>query len=289
MPSYTYEAVQESRGLPARFELINTNPLTITTHWHEYLEILLLISGKMTAIIQGEYYELFPEDILIINSGDIHMTQTYGENTQYVLLQISARQLARVFPDFKSLRFSTLISGREAAAGSGHQPGEYLNELLHIYEEKNDGYSLLFTARLYELLYCLYTRFSRKSAVPVSDHQNFSRIIRVINWIDQHYREPLTLDAAADFLGLSREYFCRIFKKYTGQTFLEYLNDIRVVKLYQELNRSDDSITLLMEKHGITNYKVFLRTFKKLYGAAPQRLRKKELQMDHFHSRRERS
>lgn len=289
MPSYTYETVQESRGLPARFELVEMNPLTITTHWHEYLEILFLISGKMTAIIQGDFYEPSPGDILIINSEDIHMTQTYGENTRYVLLQISARQLSQFFPDFKSLRFSTLISGKNTTAESAHHPEKYLNELLRIYKEKTDGYPLLFTARLYELLYCLYTRFSCRSTVPVSDHQNFSRIIRIMNWIDQNYRKSLTLDAAADFLGLSREYFCRVFKKYTGQTFLEYLNAIRVGKLYQELQSSDDSITILMEKHGITNYKIFLRTFKKLYGTTPQHLRKKELHLEQLHSYRDRS
>ena len=69
------------------------------------------------------------------------------------------------------------------------------------------------------------------------------------------------------------EYFCRLFKKYTGQTFLEYLNDVRTMQLAKELIQSDDTITVLMEKHGLTNYKVFLRTFHKLYGMSPQKYR----------------
>lgn len=43
--------------------------------------------------------------------------------------------------------------------------------------------------------------------------------------------------------------------------------------LYEDLKNTDDSITVLMEKNGIRNYKVFMRTFKKLYGDTPQKIR----------------
>ena len=74
-------------------------------------------------------------------------------------------------------------------------------------------------------------------------------------------------------LALSKEYFCRLFKKYTGQTFLEYLNDVRTMHLYEDLQNSDETITVLMEKNGLSNYKIFMRTFKKLYGSTPQKMR----------------
>lgn len=279
MSAYTYEIVRENSRLPARFEHVCCQAHTITAHWHEYLEILFLLSGKMTAIIQAETYQLSVGDILIINSGDIHMTQTYGEKTDYILLQISVRQLLQFFPNFKSLRFFTLIPETAASARTVQNPRKYLREMLAIYERQQDGYPLLFSARLYELLYCLYTEHSCRLTPDrqKADHPYFSRVIRIMTWVNEHYREPLGLDEAASLLGLSREYFCRIFKKYTGQTFLEYVNDIRVMKLYEELLYSDDTITNLMEKHGITNYKIFLRTFKKLYGTTPQHLRKHEI------------
>lgn len=95
----------------------------------------------------------------------------------------------------------------------------------------------------------------------------------VMNWVKVHYPEPLSLETAADSLALSKEYFCRLFKKYTGQTFLEYLNDVRTMHLYEDLQNSDETITVLMEKNGLSNYKIFMRTFKKLYGSTPQKMR----------------
>lgn len=285
MPSCTYEIIKENNRLPARFENIFTSAHAITAHWHEYLEILLIISGKMTAVIQAETYELTDGDILVINSKDIHMTQTHGSQTHYILLQISAKQMQQFFPDFALLRFATRIREADIPSVSTYEaPSSYLREMTRIYEEKEDGYPLLFTARLYDLLYCLYKNHAHWIA-PDSQkttHRDFSRIIRTMNWVAEHYQEPLSLDQAAGNLGISREYFCRIFKKYTNQSFLEYLNDVRVMHLADELKHSEETITNLMEKHGITNYKIFLRSFKKLYGETPQKMRKQGLSDDTY-------
>lgn len=276
MSAYTYEMIRENSRLPVHFDYVHSAVYTIPAHWHEYLEILLIISGSMTAVIQAETYELSAGDILIINSNDIHMTQTHGDETDYILLQISARSLQQFFPNYALLHFVTWIPGDAGTSDCTVSPAVFLMEMLHIYEQQEDGYPLLFTARLHDLLYCLYKNYSHWLAQDSQKavHRDFLRIIQTMDWVGEHYREALTLDEAAGNLGLSREYFCRIFKKYTGQTFLEYLNDVRAMRFHDELLYSDDSITNLMENHGISNYKIFLRTFKKLYGDTPQKMRK---------------
>ena len=93
MSAYTYEMVRENSRLPVHFDYVQEPAHTILAHWHEYLEILLIVSGGMTAVIQAETFELSAGDILIINSKDIHMTRTHGDTTSYILLQISARYL----------------------------------------------------------------------------------------------------------------------------------------------------------------------------------------------------
>ena len=258
--------------MPAYFHVAQDASGTIPAHWHEHLEILYVYAGSMTAVIQAETYLLSVGDVLVINSGDIHMTQIREEKTGYVLVQISAKQLRNYFPEFHRLRFDTYISQAEAEASA---PQRYLRELTAVYEEQTDGYPLLFAARLHELLYCLYRYHAswKMTEHLTSVHRDFLRITEVLEWIQGHYREPLSLKEAADSLGFSREYFCRIFKKYTGQTFLAYLNGTRAMRLYESLCTSSESITTLMALHGITNYKVFLRVFRELYGDTPQGIR----------------
>lgn len=276
MPNYTYEVIEENKNLPAKFHLVQCPTNTIPAHWHEYLEILYIMEGSMTAVVQAQPYQLSPGQMIIINSKDLHMTQTHGLTT-YILLQISARQMQQFFPDFESLHFQTLISQGQSS-GCQDQVFYFLHEMLKEYQNEEDGYQLLFAARLYELMYYLYRYHSQRPAPGESDipGRDLKRITKIMEWVRSNFSRPLTLDDASAYLGLSREYFCRMFKKYTGQTFLEYLNAVRTMHLYEDLKQTDESITLLMEKNGIHNYKVFMRTFKKLYGDTPQHIRKKE-------------
>ena len=51
MDHIIHEEVSENTNLPAKLELVHCMPMTIPAHWHEYLEILCLIEGRLTAVI----------------------------------------------------------------------------------------------------------------------------------------------------------------------------------------------------------------------------------------------
>lgn len=264
-----YETIHETDLLHVRFEVQDAPAFVFPAHWHEYVEILYLVKGQFSAIIQATEYKLEEGDLIIINSGDLHMTRS--NTCTYLLLQISASQLRQYLPSFDSTRFDTLIPHSEQDAPLRN----LLLEMNEIRLHPTDSYQLLFTARLYEFLYHLCRSYAHQ--IPTSSltgsQRDLQRVTHVMNWVKLHYPESLTLEDAADSLALSKEYFCRLFKKYTGQTFLEYLNDVRTMHLYEDLKNSDETITVLMEKNGLSNYKIFMRTFKKLYGSTPQKMR----------------
>lgn len=97
-----------------------------------------------------------------------------------------------------------------------------------------------------------------------------------MQYVRKHYREQLSLNEVAAQLSITPEHFCRLFKKYTGQTFFTYVSQVRLLRFHQELIQTDESITFLLEKNGITNYKQFMRIFKEAYGTTPHRLRMKQ-------------
>ena len=252
-----------------------TDGLTVSAHWHEHLEFLWLTEGHMTAVVQADTYELEPGDLLIINSGELHMTKIdrYYGHSPYVLIQMPVQKLETYFPGKEGLRFSTLIHGADIQT----EPMllNALEQMRSLYQEHSDGYQLLFQARFCEFLYSLS---SNHSAAPVFQTENavsrdMKRVMDIMTWVGQHYPEAIRLEDAADRLSISKEYFCRIFKKYTGQTFLDYLCMTRTTHLYEQLQTTDLSIPELMERNGLTNYKTFLRTFHCLYGATPQKIR----------------
>ena len=101
-----YETIRETGHLQVRFEPVLSPAGVFPAHWHEYVEILYIKDGVLSAIVQAVEYELHTGDLMIINSGDLHMTRTPG--CHYLILQISARQLRSYLPDFDQLRFDTL-------------------------------------------------------------------------------------------------------------------------------------------------------------------------------------
>lgn len=253
----------------------STDGLTVSAHWHEHLEFLWLTEGHMTAVVQADTYELEPGDLLVINSGELHMTKIdrYYGHCPYVLIQMPVQMLETYFPGKKGLRFSTLIPRADIQA----EPMllNALEQMRRLYDEKGEGYQLLFQARFCEFLYSLSSRHCSSPLVQTENavSRDMKRVMDVMTWVRQHYREPIRLEDAADRLSISKEYFCRIFKKYTGQTFLDYLCMTRTTHLYEQLQTTDLSIPELMERNGLNNYKTFLRTFHCLYGATPQKIR----------------
>ena len=87
--SYYYEKISENNGLPAKFMLSQCTDLTIPAHWHDYLEVLYMMEGELTAVVQAGSYLLTPGNLMIINSKELHMTRANG-SVCYILLQISA-------------------------------------------------------------------------------------------------------------------------------------------------------------------------------------------------------
>ena len=275
MESCFYETIHETDLLHVRFELQDAPAFVFPAHWHEYVEILYLIRGQFSAIVQATEYRLNEGDLIIINSGDLHMTRS--NTCTYLLLQISASQMRQYLPDFDTMRFDTIIPCSEQPAPLR----ALLSEMNEIRQNPSDSYQLLFTSRLYEFLYHLCRSYSHQipSASLTGSQRDLQRVTHVMNWVKVHYPEPLSLETAADSLALSKEYFCRLFKKYTGQTFLEYLNDVRTMHLYEDLQNSDETITVLMEKNGLSNYKIFMRTFKKLNDGIREEIEKQGLHL----------
>lgn len=272
-----HEIISDDGLMQLYFTQVDASNELLPAHWHEHLEMICMQHGAMTAYINETSYELQRGDILVVNPRDIHYTHVHGDG-HYYLLQIPSEHLKRVSEDWRGLHFGEYVPYSEETTSVNYRMSQKLEEMKFLQEQAADGTHLLFLAVLYKLLYLLYT----KDAVTV-DHvlrhrsrRDFERIEQSMQYVKKNYTNPITLKETADELSLTPEYFCRLFKKYTGQTFLTYVNQIRLQYFHSDLLQTDESITYLMNKNGITNYKVFLRSFKEAYGMPPGQLRKKQ-------------
>lgn len=94
-------------------------------------------------------------------------------------------------------------------------------------------------------------------------------IIKTITYIKENYTKNLTLDSVSDYLGISKSSVNRICKRMQGQTFLEYLTDIRLNKANELLKTSDYNLKTIAVFCGFNTYNTFYYAYVKKFGFPP--------------------
>ena len=90
----------------------------------------------------------------------------------------------------------------------------------------------------------------------------------------QHYQEALRLEDVSSAVGFNATYFSTLFKKETGQNFMDYLTELRIGRAKELLCGEEMSVQDVAEQVGYRDLKYFSRLFKKLTGVSPSDYKK---------------
>lgn len=93
-------------------------------------------------------------------------------------------------------------------------------------------------------------------------------------YILKNYENPdLSVEMVCDYLHISQTYFSTVFKKETGQNYVNYLTDIRLNKAIELLNETEDKTYIIASKVGYQDPNYFSYVFKKKFGVSPSKYR----------------
>lgn len=96
---------------------------------------------------------------------------------------------------------------------------------------------------------------------------------RAKEYIDNNFSDDITLDDVAVYVNRNPNYLSHEFKKQTGITFTEYLNNKRIEEAKRLLRSTSDMTYEIAEKVGYYNYRYFSQMFKKVVGLTPTQYR----------------
>lgn len=273
MQAYIHENILHKRQFDLqfsiRFEKVDDVNFYSPFHWHNHIEILYVIDGEIDFKIEDRKFTLQNNDVVIVNSEVIHSSKLLG-HVQYILLQVPMSAFNGIFENGNSVQFIETPNAKASKKIS-----DYLNTMLEYIDSTKGENQIKFISLLYDFLYLLLTDMKKTESSQnqiFSDH-GISRISPVISYVEKNFRNKISLPDAASIINVTSEHLCRMFKKYTDMTFNEYLMALRISSFYQGLMTSDLKISTLLEENGITNYKVFIRDFKQIFGKTPEEVR----------------
>lgn len=245
----------------------------VRAHMHDFLEIIFVLSGNCTILIEDQMHQLTDGDIILIESPIRH--ELNASDCVYASFQLDQNTLENNFPvpihpEFKC---NSLEAGHETEFT---QMRHLLAKVVKNNADQQNGYELRNWIYVYQLMEILYTHFQvdRSQANLKKQHRYNSRIAEISQIIKKHFREELPLSRVADMVHLSSPYLSRFFQEQFGMNYLTYLTQFRLNNAVHDLINTDKNIEEISSDNGFPNSHAFTQAFKKEYGVRPSSYRR---------------
>lgn len=242
--------------------------LIFSTHFHKEIEILYIVSGSTTAFVNGKEYVVNEGSVLFLNSRVPHSTVTTKKNTRNILLQFPVHSNEYKYSSIKYLeRFMQTNKTMAFVFEPKHRQTEelisYIDNLVREYTKKEKAYEYYMLSNLQSIIALLHRNDLLIDNNTLFDSDTIKKIMPVLQYVTDNYNENISIEELSELLHFSRHYFCRLFKKATNTTFVEYRNFVRICKAENMLRNTDKSISDIACDLGFASLSYFVRTFKK--------------------------
>lgn len=267
------KAFHEVRSYDSDFMVWHSNyrDISFLAHWHKEIELIYVRSGSCRLTINDHSFTAHAGDLAVCESGAIHYSDSYDLENSLDFIIFDTGLLSPIFqnPGFAS----PLVTRQELRA---YQIEESLTSLLRLVseelEQKKPYYQEVITSSLKTFWFLLKRCHPRAQSELLPEGRRarmFTDLQKLLNYIDTHYADNISLDYAASAMNFSNSYFSRTFKRLMGVSFVTYLNMVRVEQAACLLRSSESRITDVALSCGFNNIRTFNRVFKEITGYTP--------------------
>ncbi len=168
-------------------------------------------------------------------------------------------------------------AGSEEAAVKAFRLGarDYFKKPVNLFELKATISNILSMPRSYSQRYHYPLGVFEPPPAQYSKHLP-PNILRAVNFLEDRLKEDVSLEAVAAEAGLSRHHFCRLFKKYTGASPMQFLTRLRIEKAKDLFMRTTMNVSMVALEAGFNDLSGFIKNFKRTTGFTPNAFRKKK-------------
>lgn len=240
-------------------------------HYHEFCKLLLLLSGRGGYWIEGQRYSLESGDIVLVGSGCIHRPEFEpGSPYERIIIYISPDYLRQFAGEDCDLL--ECFSGKHGCVLRSDQGSHLVHlagELEQTLSAEDYGNRILSMGTLLRLLVEITRQLRLGGSMPPGPPPvKHSRVAQIMDYIDTHLTEDLTVDMLAENFYWSKYHMMRCFRNETGSSIHAYITQRRLM-LARELISQGLSATESCFRSGFGSYSAFTRTYGKFFGTTP--------------------
>lgn len=243
------------------------------THFHRSYEIYYLLENDVNYYINNKVYHLTPGTVIVVPPNTIHTTRSLNQtDRKRILINLPLRYIDSFLQDDPDL-LKKLHTPPFNITGEKREKIEGL--FFAILKEFNEitPRKVLIKSLLGQLLIELgeISQANFKSYITDCDDAPTKRMLDIIDYINLHYREKITLDTLSQTFFLNPSYISRSFKDKFNFSFLDYLRTVRVKEACQLLENSSLKLEEIAESTGFNDSTDLCRTFKSIMRTTPSK------------------
>jgi AraC-like DNA-binding protein len=253
---------------------------TFPLHFHEELELNLIINAKGAKRIVGDHIEIIDDLELVLIGPNLYHAWFTNQCRSEDIREVTIQWHKDLFDD-RLLRRNQLSFIRSMIERSqkgilfSKETAQLLTPRILSLNQKNGFDSVL------ELLSILHDLSISRNTRTLSDvsftNEHFTynsrRIEKAFEYMNNNYDKPITLGEVAKLVSMTEVSFSRFIKKRTGNTFIDSLNEIRLGHASRMLIDTTHSIAEISYNCGFNNISNFNRVFKKKKTCTPKEFR----------------
>ena len=253
-------------------------------HFHNYLEIGYCYEGDGRMILGEEEIQYQGGDFTVIPSNFLHTTNSApGRLSSWEYLFVDVEKLIEKATAGVPGRMEKLmrrINNRATLVSSEKYP--YLGEQIRTIMNIMRGGEAFCQEEAEALMTALLMEVARRNGDGTLGEvknsggvKSGNLIFRVLDYISDHYSEPLKVGDIAKWAHISETHFRRVFLAHMNMSPLEYINLVRIQAACEYLKKTDEPVAMIAAKCGFGVSSTFNRNFLQIMGVTPAQWRKR--------------
>lgn len=233
----------------------------------DFYLVIITLSGSGEIYYKGKHFILKKGHALLIDCNEYHHYQTYSGAWEikwvrfHCHMQINYHRLI-------NKDALEIISLENALA-----VGKVIDRMIELSQKSEPTTDFNLSHLMSTILTALCVQQYANSTLHIASSTK-KLISDAILYIEKNYADPISIDAIANTIYMSKYSFIRLFKKQTGLSPYEYLLKVRITEAKLLLEQSNYSINEISEMVGFRNQNAFIRKFKQLTVTTPLKYRK---------------